>query len=164
MAVIPQPKDEDIILNPKDVKEETMTSSGKGGQNVNKVATAIRLIHIPTGINIKCQEERYLQQNKKKAYKYLKDILYNHQYEKDMAEISKSRKSQVGNMDRNEKIRSYNFNRNAISDHRLGEVKQVQGISDFLQGNHGYEVLEFFRKNLEDKNSIDSLKSYLGIN
>ena len=90
MAVLPQAKsDIEIHLNPKDLKEEATKSSGKGGQNVNKNETACRITHLPTGIAVKCQEERYFSVNKSKALKYLKQILYSNQYEADMSVLLK---------------------------------------------------------------------------
>ena len=93
----------------------------------------------------------------------LKKIIYSQQFEEERSKMSKVRKNQMGNLDRNEKIRSYNFNRNAISDHRLGIVRQVPDIASFLQGAHGYDILTDFKENLDDINDIDSLKDYLNI-
>jgi len=161
VAVLPQPKEEDIVIEASDLREETMFSSGAGGQNVQKNKTAVRLVHLPTGISVKNQEERKYEKNKKLAMAALKTMIYNQQFENERSNMVKVRKNQMGNLDRNEKIRSYNFNRNAISDHRLGIVKQVPNIASFLQGSNGYDVLEDFKEQLDDINGIDSLKDYL---
>ena len=97
-------------------------------------------------------------QNEKLARQYIKDMLYNRKYEAEMAELNKTRKSQIGNMDRNEKIRSYNYNRNAISEHRLGESKTVPDIGGFLQGAYGYSILSEWHEKLEDIELFDALK------
>ena len=133
LAVFPRASEEDLIINSKDIKEEGMLASGAGGQNVQKNKTAVRLVHLPTGLSCKNQEQRTYEQNKAGAMAELRRMIYNAQFEEERASNSKARKSQIGNMDRNEKIRSYNFNRNAITDHRLGIVKQVPNIANFLE-------------------------------
>jgi len=159
ISVVPQPKD--FNLNEKDLKFDYMFASGPGGQNVNKNQTKVRLLHVPTGIFVHCQESREQHKNKQGAIKLLKAVLYQKQFEGDLDASTKLKKSQIGNMDRTEKIRSYNFQRNHISDHRLGEVKQVSNIGQFLQGSFGFSVLEEFKKKLDELNAIESLKSYL---
>ena len=110
---------------------------------------------------MKCQEQRQLAQNQKKAMQQLKDILYTQHFEEEISKLTKFRKSQIGNMNRNEKIRSYNFARNAISDHRLSEVKTVSSVGNWLLGDFGYDILEDFRVKLEDIDAVDTLKDYL---
>lgn len=161
VSVYPKPNDEAITINPKDIKVEAMRSSGKGGQHVNTTDSACRLTHLPTGIAVKCQEERSLEQNRRKAMEYLRSALYAQQYENELADVSKARKSQIGNMNRNEKIRSYNFNRNQITDHRISEVRQVPNLTQFLKGSYGYEILSDYHELLTDVNTMDNLKSCL---
>jgi len=161
VAIYPQPKDDEIILDPKILKYENMRSSGPGGQSVNTSNSAVRITHLPTGLVVKCQETRSAIQNKKRAEKMLKDHLNNQLFEAEMSKMAKTRRSQIGNMNRNEKIRSYNYNRNAITDHRLGEVKQVPDISAFLKGQFGYQMLEEFHEKLNDIDAIDGLKSFI---
>lgn len=159
VSVYPKPNDEAITIDPKDIKMESMRSSGKGGQHVNTTDSACRLTHLPTGTSVKCQEERSLEQNRRKAMEYLKSALYNQQYESELAAVSKARKSQIGNMNRNEKIRSYNFNRNQITDHRISEIRQVANLTQFLRGAYGYEILSDFHEILTDVNTMYNLKT-----
>ena len=161
VAVYPQPNTDQFSLSKRDLKIENVYSSGAGGQNVNKNATAVRILHIPTGIQVKCQQERTASQNHEIAMRQLSSILYNQQFEEEMSKMTKFRKSQIGNMNRNEKIRSYNFARNAISDHRLSEVKTVPNIGNFLLGDYGYDIIEEFRHKLDDIDAVDTLRDYL---
>ena len=161
VAVYPQPNTDNFTLAKKDLKIENVYSSGAGGQNVNKNATAVRILHIPSGIQVKCQQERTASQNHEIAMRQLTSILYNQQFEEEMSKMTKFRKSQIGNMNRNEKIRSYNFARNAISDHRLSEVKTVPNIGSFLLGDYGYDILEEFQVRLDDIDAVDTLRDYL---
>ena len=161
MAVYPQPNYEDFEISKQDLKIDNVYSSGAGGQNVNKNATACRILHIPTGIQVKCQQQRQLAQNEKLAMQQLKDILYTQHFEEEISKLTKFRKSQIGNMNRNEKIRSYNFARNAISDHRLSEVKTVSNVGNFLLGDFGYDILEEFRYKLDDIDAVDTLRDFL---
>jgi peptide chain release factor 1 len=98
---------------------------------------------------VECQEERSQIQNKQKAVSRLRSLLYQRQFAADQELLASSRKRQVGNMDRNEKIRTYNFNRHMITDHRLGESRTVPNISAFMLGDHGFGVLENFYAGLE---------------
>ena len=111
MAVLPEPRDIRVEVSEKDLKWEFMRASGAGGQGVNTADSAVRLTHLPSSTVVESQEERAQAQNKKRALKKLHNILYQAQWEKDQKKVSSSRKLQVGNMNRNEKIRTYNFNR-----------------------------------------------------
>ena len=140
VAVLSEAEDVDIEINPSDVKMDIFHSSGAGGQNVNKVATAIRLTHIPTGIVVVCQDERSQYKNRVKAMKVLKARLYDMKVKEENAKIENERRKQVGSGDRSERIRTYNFPQNRVTDHRvnltlykLGEI--MEGHLDELIDN-----------------------------
>ena len=111
MAVLPEPRDIRVEVSERDLKWEYMRASGAGGQGVNTADSAVRLTHLPSNTVVESQEERAQAQNKKRALRKLENILYQAQWEKDQEKVASSRKLQVGNMNRNEKIRTYNFNR-----------------------------------------------------
>lgn len=133
VAVLPEVEDVDIELNPADIKMEVFRSSGAGGQHVNKTSSAVRLIHIPTGMVAECQTERSQVQNREYAMRMLRSRLYEKEKQERDAKLANERKTQVGSGDRSEKIRTYNYPQGRITDHRIG--MSIYQMEDFLNGN-----------------------------
>jgi len=119
VAVLPEPEELDIEIAPDDVVEHVSRSSGPGGQNVNKVSSAIKLEHIPTGITVHMQDEKSQHKNRAKAWRVLRSRIYEHHLSKNRAERDSQRKSMIGSGDRSQKIRTYNFPQNRVTDHRI---------------------------------------------
>ena len=119
VAVLPEVEDVDIELNPADIKMEVFRSSGAGGQHVNKTSSAVRLTHIPTGIVAECQTERSQLRNKERAMQLLKIKINDELMHKQESAIGAERKSKIGTGDRSEKIRTYNYPQNRVTDHRI---------------------------------------------
>ncbi len=138
VAVMPEAEEVDVELNDKDIRIDIYHSGGAGGQNVNKVASAVRLTHIPTGIVVQCQNERSQLQNKALAYQILRTRLYDYYNTQTQSQYDQNRKNLIGSGDRSERIRTYNFPQSRVTDHRIG--LSLFSIESFMLGDIGEMV------------------------
>ncbi|KAK4880065.1 hypothetical protein RN001_008211 [Aquatica leii] len=144
VLALPQPTEIQIVIDNKDLRIETKRASGAGGQHVNTTDSAVRITHIPTNISVECQVDRSQLKNKALAMQRLRALLYEQQLKSEMDQIQNLKKSQVRSNSRNEKIRTYNFGQDRITDHRL-------------QGNHVHNIKGFFESGLPLDNLINKL-------
>ncbi len=133
VAVLPEAKKVDLELNPEELEFEYMRSQGPGGQSVNKVNSCVRLTHKPTGVSVKCQEEKSQHKNRKLAMELLRTKLFEKKLEQQKKERDATRRDQIGSGDRNERIRTYNFPQDRITDHRIGA--DIFGIEKVMMGD-----------------------------
>lgn len=135
VAVLPEIEDVDFKLDMNDLKIDTYRSSGAGGQHVNKTESAIRITHLPTGTVVECQDERSQYKNKDRAMQILRSKLYEAEQAKQAATVAAERKSQIGSGDRSERVRTYNFPQNRVTDHRLTGDNKNFNIAAIMNGN-----------------------------
>lgn len=157
VAVLAQPEEVDVVIDPKDLKIDTYRSSGAGGQHVNTTDSAVRITHIPTGIAVACQEERSQIKNKSRALQVLRARLYDLERKKVDTERAEARRKQIGGGERSEKIRTYNFPQGRVTDHRIGMT--MQDLELFLDGGDKLDELIWALQSQHEAEALQELTS-----
>ncbi|KAK7149021.1 hypothetical protein R3I93_013126 [Phoxinus phoxinus] len=152
VAILPQPTEISFTINPKDLRIDTMRASGAGGQHVNTTDSAVRIVHLPTGTMSECQQERSQIKNKETAMTLLRAKLYSARLEDETSKRYQARKLQIGTKGRSEKIRTYNFSQDRITDHRIG--KTIHDVRGFLQGEELLEEMIVFLQQFSEQESL----------
>jgi peptide chain release factor 1 len=135
VAVLPEPEELEIVIDPNDVEEHVSRSSGPGGQSVNKLSSAVKLTHMPTGITVSMQDEKSQHKNRAKAWRILRSRLYEYHEARKRAERASQRKTMIGSGDRSQKIRTYNFPQNRVTDHRIN--LSLHSLDRIMAGDMG---------------------------
>ncbi|XP_038598106.1 peptide chain release factor 1-like, mitochondrial isoform X2 [Tachyglossus aculeatus] len=152
VAVLPQPTEINLVIHPKDLRIETKRASGAGGQHVNTTDSAVRIVHVPTGIASECQQERSQLKNREMAMKKLRAKLYSIQLEEETSKRYSARKIQIGTKGRSEKIRTYNFSQDRVTDHRIN--KSFHDIEGFMLGERLLDELIWSLKEYSDYEAL----------
>uniref|UniRef100_A0A2K5KIW7 Peptide chain release factor 1-like, mitochondrial n=1 Tax=Cercocebus atys TaxID=9531 RepID=A0A2K5KIW7_CERAT len=152
VAILPQPTEINLVINPKDLRIDTKRASGAGGQHVNTTDSAVRIVHLPTSVVSKCQQERSQLKNRELAMTKLRAKLYSMHLEKETNKRQNARKIQIGSKGRSEKIRTYNFPQNRVTDHRIS--KTLHDLETFMQGDYPLDELVQSLKEYADYESL----------
>jgi len=159
VAILPQASEIQVVINSKDLKIDTKRSSGAGGQHVNSTDSAVRITHLPSGLVVECQTERSQSQNKSRALRKLRALLYQQQLESSVSQRNSTRKLQVGTRARSEKIRTYNYLQDRVTDHRIGAT--THNLENFLQGG---EQLENLLDLLKSSARVEAINEMIELN
>jgi len=149
VAVLLEASETEIHINPNDIRTDVLRASGPGGQNVNKIESAVRVTHLPTGLVVSCQDGRSQQHNKEKAMQVLRSRLLARKRAEELSERGDERRGQIGTADRSEKIRTYNFPQNRITDHRI--KKSWHNLDKIIDGDLKPIIKTFAKLNKKDK-------------
>ncbi|NXA33895.1 RF1M factor, partial [Eudromia elegans] len=156
VIVLPQPEEVDIKVEPKDLRIDTFRAKGAGGQHVNKTDSAVRIVHLPTGLTVECQQERSQQMNRELALRTLRAKLYQQIVEKQLSQEQSARKLQLGTRAQSERIRTYNFTQDRVTDHRISY--DARNIKEILSGK---EALDKLINRLLEFAEVEALTEYL---